>query len=140
MRLSCFVRHGLSAGAAAAVVFFTLMPAQSQSQSGFPFGSELRMDARPLKGSKRVPYVDIAANGSATIDMWCDSVQSQFVIAADTVTVLIGQRTQRNCTPEQAKADGELLDALQQATNWRREGDGVVLIGARQLKFRPSTN
>jgi len=139
MRLSCFVRHGLSA-VAAAVVFFTLIPAQAQSQSGFPFGSELRMDARPLKGSKRVPYVDIAANGTAVIDMWCDSVQSQFVVAADTVTILIGQKTQRPCTPEQARADGELLDALQQATSWKREGDGVVLIGSRQLKFRPSTN
>ena len=84
--------------------------------------------------------VALLNNGAATIDMWCDSVQSQFVVSADTVTVLIGQKTQRNCTPEQARADGELLDALQQATNWKREGDGVVLIGARQLKFRPSTN
>lgn len=138
MRLSWLGRCGLWAAAAGAIVFS--MPVQAQSQSGFPFGSELRMDARPLKGSKRVPYVEIAPNGTATIDMWCDSVQSQFVIAADTVTVLIGQKTQRPCTPEQTKADGELLDALQQATNWKREGDGVVLIGARQLKFRPSTN
>lgn len=116
-----------------------LSSAQAQ-QSGFPFGSELRMEARPLKGSKRVPFVEIAENGTATIDMWCDSVQSQFVVAADTLTVLIGQKTQRNCSPEQARADGELLDALQQATNWKREGDGVVLIGARQLKFSRSSN
>jgi heat shock protein HslJ len=139
MRLSWFVRRGLMAGAAVAVVF-SAAPAKAQAQSGFPFGSELRMDARPLKGSKRVPYVEIDANGSALIDMWCDSVRSQFVIAADTVTVLIGQKTQRSCTPEQARADGELLDALQQATNWKRDGDGVILIGARQLRFRPSTN
>ena len=98
------------------------------------------MDARPLKGSKRVPFVEIAENGAATIDMWCDSVQSQFVVAADTITVLIGQKTQRNCTPEQTRADGELIDALQQATNWKREGDGVVLTGTRQLKFSRSTN
>lgn len=139
MRLSWFVRHGLMAGAAVAVVF-SAWPAKAQGQSGFPFGAELRMDARPLKGSKRVPYVEINSNGTALIDMWCDSVQSQFIVAADTVTVLIGQKTQRSCTPEQAKADDELLDALQQATSWKREGDGVVLIGARQLRFRPSTN
>jgi hypothetical protein len=119
---------------------FSASPATAQGQSGFPFGSEMRMDARPLKGSKRVPYVEIDANGTALIDMWCDSVRSQFVIAADTVTVLIGQKTQRSSTPEQARADGELLDALQQATNWKRDGDGVILIGARQLRFRPSTN
>jgi hypothetical protein len=138
MRLS-FVRRGLMAVAAVAVVF-SASPATAQGPSGFPFGSEMRMDARPLKGSKRVPYVEIDANGTALIDMWCDSVRSQFVIAADTVTVLIGQKTQRNCTPEQARADGELLDALQQATNWKRDGDGFVLLGARQLRFRPSTN
>ena len=140
MLSSCSFRRGLSAGAAALFVCVASMPAWAQSQPAFPFGSELRMEARPLKGSKRVPYVEIASNGAATIDLWCDSVQSQFVVSADTVTVLIGQKTQRNCTPEQARADGELLDALQQATNWKREGDGVVLIGARQLKFRPSTN
>ena len=140
MRLSCWVRRGAMAVAAAALVALALQPALAQSAPGFPFGSELRMEARPLKGSKRVPFVEIAENGSAVIDMWCDSVQSQFVVAADTITVLIGQKTQRNCTPEQARADGELLDALQQATNWRREGDGVVLTGARQLKFSRSTN
>ena len=145
MRSWWFVRQGLLAVAAVAFVSVALVsvaiePAVAQGAQGFPFGRELRMEARPLKGSKRVPFVEIAENGTAVIDMWCDSVQSQFVVAADTITVLIGQKTQRNCTPEQARADGELLDALQHATNWKREGDGVVLLGARPLKFRPSTN
>jgi heat shock protein HslJ len=118
----------------------TLSEIQAQGQQGFPFDRELRMDARPLKGSKRVPFLEIAQNGAATIDLWCDSVQGQFVVAADTVTVLIGQKTQRSCTPEQAQADGELISALEQATNWRSEGEGVVLTGGRELRFRPSTN
>jgi heat shock protein HslJ len=118
----------------------TALSAQAQVQSEFPYGSELRMDARPLRGSKRVPFLQIENNGMATIDLWCNSAQGQFVIAANTVTVIIGPKTQRTCSPEQVQADAELLDALQQATNWRREGDGIVLLGPQQLRFRPSTN
>ena len=98
------------------------------------------MDTRPMKGSKRVPFIEVAAGGSATIDLWCNSVQSQFVVAADTVTILMGQKTARTCSQAQAYADDALLDALQQATNWKRDGDGIVLIGPQQLRFRPSTN
>ena len=145
MSLLCSARRGRTAGAAVAIAFVAFSvaasaDAQAQNQSDFPYGRELRMDARPIKGSKRVPFVEIADNGAATIDLWCDSVQGQFVVAADTVTVLIGQKTQRNCTSERARADGELISALEQATNWKREGDGVVLIGSRELRFRPSTN
>ena len=139
MRLS--VKAWRSTGAAVAVTVFSFIALHSaQAQSEFPFGRELRMDARPLKGSKRVPFLEIEQNGAATIDLWCDSVQGQFVVAADTITVLIGQRTQRSCTPEQTQADGELIGALERATNWKREGDGVVLLGGRELRFRPSTN
>lgn len=98
------------------------------------------MDARPLKGSKRVPFIEIASNGAATIDLWCNSVQSQFVVAANTVTILIGQKTARTCTPAQTQADDALLESLQQVTDWKREGAGVVLIGGSQLRFQPSTN
>ena len=136
-------RRWLQAGAFAAILVFAfsaLAEAQAQGQQSFPFGRELRMDARPLKGSKRVPFLEIGQNGAATIDLWCDSVQGQFVVAADTVTVLIGQKTQRNCTSEQARADGELISALEQATSWKRDGEGVVLVGGRMLRFQPSTN
>jgi heat shock protein HslJ len=138
MGLRCCFPRGLLAGAVAGVLLSGFVHAQSASE--FPFGSDLRMDARPMKGSKRVPFLQVENNGAATIDLWCNSVQSQFVVAADTVTILIGQKTERTCSPEQAQADDALLDALQQTTNWKREGDGVVLIGQQQLRFRPSTN
>ncbi len=138
MRLWCCFPRGLLAGAMAGILLSGFAHAQSASE--FPFDAELRMDARPMKGSKRVPFLEVENNGAATIDLWCNSVQSQFVVAADTVTILIGQKTGRACSPEQSQADDALLDALQQTTNWRREGDGVVLIGPRQLRFRPSTN
>ena len=42
------------------------------------------------------------------------------------------------CTPERMQADEEILAALVQVTGWRREGEGVVLEGSRELKFRAS--
>lgn len=125
-------------GLIAAGMLVTFVPAQSQD--AFPFGSELRMDARPMRGSKRIPFLQVENNGAATIDLWCNSAQGQFVIAANTVTVIIGQKTQRTCSPEQTQADSDLVSALEQTTGWKREGDGVVFIGPQQLRFRPSTN
>ena len=42
------------------------------------------------------------------------------------------------CTPERMQADEEMLAALVQVTGWRREGEGVVLEGSKELKFRAS--
>ena len=110
------------------------------AQSEFPFGKELLLDASPMKGSKRIPVIDVAENGSAAIDLWCNSVQAQLVVVNDTITVLTGQQTDRSCPPERAKGDQDMLDALQQVTSWRRQGDSVVLIGPRTLRFRLPTN
>src|SRR5215470_14001435 len=46
----------------------------------FPFDSELLLDAKPMKGSKRVPIMTVARNGEAEIDLWCNSVQGQIVV------------------------------------------------------------
>lgn len=48
----------------------------------FPFGSELVLDANPMRGSKKIPVVDIGQNGAAEIDLWCNSVKAQLVVAA----------------------------------------------------------
>jgi heat shock protein HslJ len=110
------------------------------ARSEFPFGKELFLDARPMKGSKRIPIIDVSENGAAAIDLWCNSVQAQLVVVNDTITVLTGQQTDRACPPERARGDQEIMDALQQVTNWRREGDSVVLIGPRTLRFRLPTH
>ena len=128
---------------AAAAVFMLAIPSMVSAAPGqgeFPYGNELRMDARPVKGSKRIPLLEVESNGAATLDLWCDSVQSQFVVAGDTVTVIIGPKTQHTCSQEQTQADSDLLAALEAVTTWRREGDGVVLVGSRELRFMPSTN
>ena len=109
-------------------------------QTAFPFDSELVLDANPMPGSKRVPNMDVAANGAIALQMWCNRIEGQLVIAADTVTVLTGQATDQQCSPARMRGDADLIDALAQVTNWRRQGNSLVLIGPRTLRFRLPTN
>jgi hypothetical protein len=46
----------------------------------------------------------------------------------------------RNCPPDRAQADDDLIAALSDAATWRRQGDFVTLIGAKPLRFRINTN
>ena len=114
--------------------------ATSHAQQGFPFDSELLLDVRPMAGSKRIPNMDIAANGAIALEMWCNRVEGQMIIAGTTVTVLTGQPTNRACPPERARGDAELLAALAEVTSWQRQGSTVLLIGPRTLRFRLPTN
>ena len=106
----------------------------------FPFGSELRLDAAPMRGSKKVPVFDIGDDGTAEIELWCNSVKARLVIAADTITIITGEMSARRCPPDRARADDELLAALNQATNWRMEDFALVLSGGQTLRFRVQTN
>jgi len=110
------------------------------AERAFPFGSELMLDVAPMKGSKRVPSLEIDAQGVAQIDLWCNSVNGQMVVAGDTITILTGNKTDRSCPPERAQADDDVLAALTGVTNWRREGDILTLIGSRTMRFRVQTN
>jgi heat shock protein HslJ len=114
--------------------------AVASAQSAFPFDSELILDAAPMRGSKRIPNMDVDPRGVIALEMWCNRVEGQFVVAADTVTVLTGQSTQRQCPPERLQGDEQLLAALAQVTNWRRRGDTLELIGPSTLRFRLPTN
>ena len=116
------------------------LPGAAAAQDQFPFESELILDVAPMRGSKKIPNLDVDAKGGIAMEMWCNRVEGQFVVAADTVTVLTGQATQRQCPPERAAGDG-LLAALAQVTNWRRRGDTLELTGGpRPLKFKVPTN
>jgi heat shock protein HslJ len=115
-------------------------PVAVAAQSDFPFGRELLLDAPPMKGSKRVPSLDIADDGVADIELWCGSVKGQLVVAGDTITILTGAKTERSCTPERMRGDDDVLAALTEVTNWRREGEFLVLTGARTMRFRMQTN
>jgi heat shock protein HslJ len=113
----------------------------SGQEQQFPFDSELILDTAPMRGSRKIPNMDVTANGGIIMEMWCNRIEGQFVVAADTVTVLTGQATQRQCPPDRVEGDERLLAALTQVTNWRRNGDILDLLGPpRPLRFRLPTN
>jgi hypothetical protein len=106
----------------------------------FPFERELLLDTAPMRGSKRVPGLEVSASSQATIDLWCKSGVGQVIVAGDTVTIIPGQMNAAQCSPEQSRADDELLVNLGKVTNWRRDGDMLVLVGPTPLRFRSATN
>jgi heat shock protein HslJ len=121
-----------------AVLF--LFSGMASANSAFPYGQELMLDAHPMKGSKRVPLLDIEENGSAQIDLWCNSVRAQAVIARNSITITPGEKTDRQCEPERMQGDDDMLSALSEVNSWRLEGDTLILIGTHTIKFRLETN
>jgi heat shock protein HslJ len=117
----------------------SLSPAAA-SESAFPFGSELMLDATPMRGSKRIPMLQIDDGGAAAIDLWCASVQAQATIGEGTITIAPGQVEPAQCPPDRVSRDQDLLAALAQVTSWRRSGDVIELLGATTLRFRLMTN
>jgi heat shock protein HslJ len=114
--------------------------AAAAADRGFPFDSELLLDVRPMKGSKRVPMMDVAADGHAAIELWCNSVEGQVAVVESSITVTTGRQTDRQCDPARMRGDEELLAALVQATSWSREGNLLTLRGSKTLRFRQPTN
>lgn len=110
------------------------------AQEAFPFGEELTLDAAPMRGSKRIPSLDIRSDGAVTVELWCKGARGQFAVANDTVIFAPGPVDDRNCPADRAAADDELLAALADAATWRRQGDVLVLAGSRQLRFRLNAN
>ena len=90
----------------------------------------------PLPPSAAFPIIA----SSSSIEAWCNTVKAQIVVAADTVTILTGAKTEQQCAAERMRGDDELIDALTQMTNWRRDGDVLTLRGTKTLRFRPLTN
>ena len=114
--------------------------AADAAERGFPYNSELIMDAKPMRGSKRVPMLVIGAQGEATIEGWCNNVKAQLVVAADTVTILTGAWSEQQCPADRMRADEELMAMLMEITHWRRDGDVLTLRGTKTLRFRSLTN
>ena len=77
--------------------------AADASERGFPYNSELIMDAKPMRGSKRVPMLVIGAKGEAKIEGWCNNVEAQMVVAADTLTILTGASTEQQCPADRMR-------------------------------------
>jgi len=122
-----------------ALVSTPICPAMA-SDRAFPFDRELMLDTAPMPGSKRVPIIEIAENGAASIDLWCARARGQASIGADSITIVTGPIEPAQCAPERQSGDEDLLAALAQVTNWRRSGDVIELRGATTLRFRLMTN
>jgi heat shock protein HslJ len=112
----------------------------AKASDGFPFGSELMLDSAPMRGSKRVPMIEIEEDGSASIDLWCASLTAQATVSDAALTIVPGAAAPAQCEPERQARDADLLSALAQVTGWRRHGEVVELSGPTPLRFRLMTN
>ena len=132
MRFSCLLACVIAVAAA-------LLPAAASERS-FPFDRELMLDVAPMPGSKRVPILEIAANGAASIDLWCASLRGQASVGDGSISIVPGPAQPAQCAPDRQSGDENLLAALAQMTNWRRDGNVIELRGATTLRFRLMTN
>jgi len=112
----------------------------ARADDGFPFGMAMTMDVAQQPGSKRLPNVEIGDNGEAVLELWCKGGKGQFSVAGNTVIFVAGPLEDRACPRARAQADDELVAALSEATNWKRQGDFVSFIGAKTLRFHLDTN
>lgn len=106
----------------------------------FPFGMGLTLDAVPMRGSKRLPSIEIGNNGEVQLDLWCKSATGQLSVAGDSVVFVPGQVKDNSCPADRAAADDNLLAALSEVTGWKRQGDWLTFTGPRPLRFQLLTN
>lgn len=124
----------------AALPFSGMISAVLAMEKTFPFDHELRFDANPVRGSKRVPGLQISRDGAVEIDLWCASGKGRAVIEANTMTIVPTALQDNQCSQDRLRMDENLLTELTQVTGWRWEGNLIVLIGPKSLRFRPASN
>src|SRR5437879_12814763 len=76
----------------AAVLLMTAVPAtgHAQADNGFPFGTEMTLDAGRQPGSKRIPNLEIGDGGEVVLELWCKGGQGQFSVAGKTLIFFAG--------------------------------------------------
>ena len=135
------LRRTARAGAASLLLVAAIMPfSPALADDGFPFGSEMQLDANRQPGSKRIPNLEIGDAGEVVLELWCKGGKGQFSVAGNTVIFVMGAMENRPCPPDRAQQDDELIAALSAAATWKRQGDFVSFIGAKTLRFRINTN
>jgi heat shock protein HslJ len=148
MRFSAARRAGRAAGPLAALIALAGISVGTSTgtstvlaaEHGFPYDGTLLLEAKPMKGSKRVPILQIESKGEASIDLWCNTVPAQLIVVDDTITIILGAPTEKQCDPDRMQADQGLMAALQQVATWRRQDDLLTLQGEQTLRFHLSTN
>lgn len=125
---------------ACAVAALWLVAGSARAQDGFPFGTEMTLEALPQAGSKRIPNIEIGDNGEVVLELWCKGGKGQFSVAGNTLIFVPGQIQDRSCPPAKAQADDELVAALGSVETWKRQGDVLMLVGPKPLRFRTTGN
>jgi heat shock protein HslJ len=123
-----------------AALALTVIREPAAAQKAFPYDAELRLDAAPMKGSKRLPWLQFSTNGTVDIDLWCASGRGRAVVVDRTITITPTALRNNQCTPAQLDADKDFLTKLMQVTAWRWEGVLLVLEGPEALRWRPASN
>ena len=124
-------------------------PAQAQAE--FPYDQVLLLDVAPMRPLKRVPILTVAADGSATVELWCRTAAARVQISDNAIKIetaplpeaLPQYMSEGQCSDARVQADTETLEALTQVSEWRRQGDGVVLNGPnspKPMRFRASSH
>ncbi|WP_426423004.1 META domain-containing protein [Bradyrhizobium genosp. A] len=117
-----------------------VMSAVARAEEGFPFGTEMTLEAVPQPGSKRIPNLEIGDNGEVVLELWCKGGKGQFSVAGNTVIFVAGAIQDRSCPPAKAQADDDLVAALASVETWKRQGDVLTLVGPKPLRFRTNGN
>ncbi|MBR0790312.1 META domain-containing protein [Bradyrhizobium manausense] len=117
-----------------------VMSAVARAEEGFPFGTEMTLEAVPQPGSKRIPNIEIGDNGEVVLELWCKGGKGQFSVAGNTVIFVPGAIQDRSCPPAKAQADDDLVAALAAVETWKRQGDVLTLVGPKTLRFRENGN
>ena len=124
----------------AVAAFAGIALAAMAAETAFPFGSELLLDGKPMRGTKRLPSLSIEQDGTAEIDLWCGSLPGHADVGNGTIAITPGERNNAQCDAERIAGDDDLLDMLVHMTNWRRRGDTVEFSGPATLRFHMMTN
>lgn len=117
-----------------------VMSAVARAEEGFPFGTEMTLEAVPQPGSKRIPNIEIGDNGEVVLELWCKGGKGQFSVAGNTVIFVPAAIQDRSCPPAKAQADDDLVAALSSVETWKRQGDVLTLSGPKPLRFRTNGN
>jgi hypothetical protein len=131
-----------TAAVALSLVISAILPLcePAAAQKALPYGAELRLEARPMKGSKRLPWLQFSQNGTVDIDLWCASGRGTAVVVDRSITIVPTALRDNQCPSDRLEADKEFLTKLMQVTAWRWEGVLLVLDGPDALRWRPATN
>ena len=134
------VRTSVARAFALGLMGLVISAACALAQEDFPFEHELLLDAHPMKGSKRIPNLSVEPDGTATIDLWCNSMQAQINVNGEAISISAGEKSNQSCAPERQQADDDLAAALVAVTSWRWDGESLLLIGPKTLRFQQQTN